>query len=111
MSTSEMMVLGFDVRGDNSGQWDQTRREKFLLLLDVKQPFAADSAVWPSLLSNSLRPDTCIAHQDLWNDLGQLSSLCPTEAVASGQSRFVAITIELDVLDSDERTFWEHEVQ
>lgn len=50
MSSSET-IIGFDARSTESHlarEWDDARRSRYLLRLDVALPFSADPLVWPS---------------------------------------------------------------
>lgn len=107
--SSKELLLGFDRRvRQTSHTWDAKRRERFLLRIDVVQPFSTDTTVWPSALDSDLRPPTCIGHQTLWNDLVCLES----SSRSSDPSSFwlIGVTLHLANNSSEEATRWRSEV-
>jgi len=107
-------LIGFDARKmwlDPAIHWDQQRRERFLLKMDVERPLSADELVWPSVFRTEQlpqasegqlakwgflgpsRPDWIGPNRPLWQNLDELqhSLLVAAEAIP-GPHRLIAVT-------------------
>jgi hypothetical protein len=103
------LILGFDIRVEDhlgSRNWSAERRNEFLLRTDVLQPYSVDTIVWPSVLDNALRPNTCIGHQDLWGDLSCLRSVSSSEAPEGSTGKLVVVGLITEE-STVERNWWQ----
>ena len=92
------MVLGFDVRQAPAPQWDERRRQCYLLRQDVMRPLSVDVKAWPSLFATSHDSADGIAvpawvgpNAQLWENLERMRAYLAVEEADLAGAAIVAV--------------------
>jgi hypothetical protein len=102
---SSPLVLGFDARQADPAPWDEGRRTRFLLRLDVLQPLSIDRMVWPSVFD--LHPELAppyVGPYGYWEDLGDLRRHVDASRATLGDAWLAAFAVVTTVCAADEWT-------
>jgi hypothetical protein len=104
------IIVGYDVRvlpSANVYNWDEKRKNDFLLRLDVESPLSTDRAVWPSLLED-VPQNQFTGHQGLWNNLEAVESqLFQIKESCEIEGNIIAITLLLKSCTLPQKQQWE----
>lgn len=108
---SQQLLLGFDARLGSPADpldWNEHRRDRYLLRRDVSRPISTDVAVWPTIFDSGVvpRPSFVGPYQDLWEDLAALTAHLDT-APARPRASIVAISLRYDACTDAEKTSWD----
>jgi hypothetical protein len=105
------IVLGVDAREMWLGAtaWNEERRRKFLLRLDVDKPLSIDPQVWPSVFDalDDIRPAYTGLFHGLWDSREQLEESLKRAPLRDRRYRIVAYAVVTGTLTEAERKPWD----